>query len=134
MVCRASFTLKGLDEYLEKIAQAGLDVDQAAAHAVVAGGDVLVTGMVKRAPEKTGNLKRHLQRTKPVLEGNVTFILVGVLDGEYLPDAKLATYANVQEYGSAHTPAHPYIRPTFDEDKSKMRAAERAALQADGIL
>jgi HK97 gp10 family phage protein len=134
MATRAILTLNGLDEYLEKIAQAGKDVDVAAAHAVVAGGDVLVEGTRKRVAVLTGDLKAHLNRTKPVQNGNFTYVEVGVFDGENLPDAALARKANAQEYGTASMPAHPYLRPAIDEDKGKVHAAERAALKKDGIL
>jgi HK97 gp10 family phage protein len=134
MTVRYVFDLKGLSEYLEKIVQAGEDVDEAAARAVTAGGDVLVQGMQGRVAVLTGNLKEHISRTEPVRDGNYTYIDVGVLDGENLADADTARYGNAQEFGTASMPAHPYIRPAIDEDKSKVRAAERAALEQDGIL
>lgn len=51
---------------------------------------------------------------------------VGVIHKLQFTDEKTAIYANVQEYGSATTPAHPYIRPALDEDK---RAARKAMLK-----
>jgi HK97 gp10 family phage protein len=131
MTCRSSFTLKGLEEYLEVIAQAGQDVDQAAENAVVAGGDVILDGLWRRVPRDTGYLAETLDRTEPERNGNFVFVEVGMPRDA---PSDVARYGNVQEYGSASTPAQPYMRPTFDEDKGKMRKAQRASLEADGIL
>ena len=131
MVCRASFSLKGFEEYLEKIAKAGHDVDAAADQANVAGGDVLLDGMLRRVPRQTGNLAEHLERTEPKVDGNFRYIEVGM---PRKTDAETARYGNVQEYGSAHTPAQPYIRPTFDQDKAKARKAQKEALKKAGII
>lgn len=131
MTCRGSFDLKGLDDYLEKIARADRDVDQAAEKAVVVGGDVILNGLWERVPRDTGYLAETLDRTAPAQDGNFVFVEVGM---PRTAPADVARYGNVQEYGSADTPAQPYIRPTFDEDKAKMRRAQRASLEADGIL
>jgi HK97 gp10 family phage protein len=131
MVCRANFSLKGFEEYLELIAKAGHDVDAAADQANIAGGDVLLDGMLRRVPRKTGNLAEHLERTEPKVDGNFHYIEVGM---PRKTDAETARYGNVQEYGSAHTPAQPYIRPAFDEDKAKARKAQREKLKKAGVL
>ena len=131
MVCRVSFKLKGFEEYLEKIAEAGRDVDAAADLANVAGGDVLLDGMLRRVPRRTGNLAEHLERTAPQVDGNFHYLEVGM---PRKTDAETARYGNVQEYGSARTPAQPYIRPTFDQDKAKMRKAQRETLKKAGII
>lgn len=131
MVCRVSFSLKGFEEYLEKIAEAGRDVDAAADLANVAGGDVLLDGMLRRVARRTGNLAEHLECTTPKADGNFHYIEVGM---PKKTDAETARYGNVQEYGSARMPAHPYIRPTFDEDKAKARKAQRESLKKSGVL
>lgn len=131
MTSRASFSLKGLDDYLEKIVQAGKEVDEAAEKAVVVGGDVMLNGLWQRVPRDTGYLAETLDRTAPERDGNFVFVEVGMPRNA---PADVARYGNVQEYGSADTPAQPYMRPTFAEDKAKMRRAQRASLEADGIL
>jgi len=131
MTSRASLSLKGLDEYLEKIARAGQDVDEAAANAVVAGGDVLLDGMLRRVPIRTGLLSDTLSRTEPVRDGNLVAVEVGMPRNA---PADVARYGNVQEYGSAETAAQPYIRPTIDQDAAKARQAQRKSLEQDGIL
>jgi HK97 gp10 family phage protein len=127
-MARFSLELSGFDEFLEKLKELGQDVDKAAARALEAGAAVAVAGMQSRVAIDTGNLKEHLGAGKVVLDGNRSTIEVGLVK----PDAKTARYAMVQEYGSANVRAHPYIRPTLAEDKSKIRAAMRAELK--GII
>lgn len=123
--------LKGLSEYLEAIARSGLDVDAAAAKAVEAGGDVVLDAMLDKVPVLTGNLKAHLERTPAQQDGNFIFVEVGLSKDI---DVETAIYGNVQEYGSGHMQAQPYIRPAFDENKGRVRATEKAALAEVGIV
>ena len=129
-MAKGYFKLKGFDEYLQVIADAGKSVDGAAEKAVIAGADVLLAGMQRRVPKDTLNLHDHLKRTQPKREGNFVSVQVGVLEA----DADTARYGNVQEFGSATMKAQPYIRPTLDGDRAKMRRAQREALEADGVL
>ena len=52
------------------------------------------------APVDTGALSRSIKATRSGVE-----VTVGPAVG---------VYAAVQEYGSSHTPAHPYLRPALD--------------------
>ena len=131
MPVRGVFQLNGLDDYLEKIAQAGEDVDKAAENAVAAGGDVVLDIMLENVPRLTGELASKLERTEPKRDGNYIFVEVGV---SINAEDEVARYGNVQEFGSATTPAHPYIRPAFDQGKSAARKAERESLKKDGVL
>ncbi len=122
MPIRSTLTTKGFEEYLEALVQAGKDVDQVADQALDAGGLVLLDGMLRRVPRLTGNLAANLSVDGPHVDGNYHFVNVGLNHGV---DPKTAKYGAVQEYGSAHTPAHSYIRPAFDEDLAKARKAMR---------
>lgn len=137
MVVRVSFTLKGLDAYLEKIAQAGRDVDAAAGRACEAGGDVLLNGMQRRVPKDTGNLEDHLERSEVEQDGNFVFVEVGMKPASQV-DADTARYGNAQEYGykrgKNHYPPQSYIRASFDSDKIKVRRAQRESLEGDGVI
>lgn len=136
-----SLELRGFDEYLEKIAKAGKDVDQAAANAVVAGGDALLEGMKERAPVydndparpdvTPGLLRDTLTRSEPSQSGNFVSVYVGVPKDA---PKQVAIYGLVQEYGTASVPSQPYVRPAIDEDKAKVRKAQRESLKKDGIL
>ena len=121
MTTRVKLETKGFEEYLERLVAASLDVDQAAAEALEAGGAVLVDGMKSRAPKDTHNLEEHIDQTEVKQDGNFSFIEVGVLKA----DADTARYANAQEYGwqskKGHRSGQKYIRPTLDEDMAKAR-------------
>lgn len=122
MPVRVKFSTKGFDEWLERVQQAGKDIDQVTAQALDAGGKVLLDGMQRRVPKDTWNLNDNLSVDGPKKDGNYHYILIG-LNREV--DADTARYGTVQEYGAADTPAQPYIRPTMDEDIAKARAAMR---------
>jgi HK97 gp10 family phage protein len=131
MAVRGNLSLKGLEKYLETLAEAGKDVDAAADRANVAGGDVALAGTERRVPKDTHNLEQHLSRSAPQADGNFHYVTVG-LDPD--TDADTARYGNAQEFGTSEMAAQPYIRPTFDEDKAKIRKAQRQSLEQDGKL
>ncbi len=120
MPIKGRLETKGFGEYLERLAKAGVEIDPITDQALSAGGDVLVEGMQSRAPVDTGNLQSKISRSEPVQEGNVHYIEVGLLHGV---DAETARYGAAQEFGTSDMPAHPYIRPTMDNDMRKARAA-----------
>lgn len=133
MAVRVNYKMNGFDEYFEKLVQAGKDIDAAADRANIAAGDVILDGMLERVPRLTGNLAEHLERSEPVVDGNFHGIDIGMRE-KPLPDADTARYGNVQEYGSATTPAQSYIRAGFDRTKSKARKAQKESLKRDGAL
>lgn len=131
MAVRAKLETKGFAEYLERIAQAGQDVDQAAAEALQAGGEVLLSGMQRRVPKDTHNLEQHLVVDGPHQDGNFHYVEVGLSKSA---DADTARYGNAQEYGTSSMAAQPYIRPTLDTDMAKARRAMRDVFKANGII
>lgn len=134
MTTQGKLDLKGLEEYLEAIVRAGRDIDEAAASAVLAAAEVLQDGMQARVPVRTGNLRAHIRIKGPVREGNETSCEVGVIHDKAFTDDDTARYGNAVEYGTAHTPAQPYIRPALAEDRSKARRAMRGALIEAGLI
>lgn len=131
MTVRVIWKLNGMEKYLEALYEAGKDVEAAADRAVAAAGAVLLEGMKQRVPVLTGNLKSNLECSAPMRDGYVHYVEVGIKKDV---DPETARYGNVQEYGSAHTPPHSYIRATFDEDEKKARKAERESLKKDGVI
>ena len=123
-MAKGIFKLRGIAEYMEQIEAAGGDIMAAATRAVDAGSEVILAGMQRRVPVLTGNLKNHLGQ-KIETSGDDVIAHVGLLD----PDADTARYGNVQEYGSASMPAHPYVRPAFDNDATRARRAMRETLR-----
>ena len=130
MAIKTRLTTKGFDEYLEKVTLAGQNIDDAADEALRAGGEILANGMHERVPKDTGNLDQYIGCTEPKADGNFHYVDVGVLK----PDGDTARYANVQEFGSANTPAQPYIRPTLDHDMAAARKAMREVFKDQGAL
>ncbi len=131
MPVRSRITTKGFAEYLEKLARSGKDIDRVSAQALEAGGEILLRGMRRRVPKDTHNLEDHLVSAGPYQEGNFVYVEVGL---EKDTDADTARYGNVQEYGSAHTPAQPYVRPALDEDMKEARGAMRDVFEVEGVL
>lgn len=131
MAVRAKLETKGFAEYLERIAQAGQDVDLAAAEALQAGGEILLRGMQHRVPKDTRNLEQHLEVDGPHRDGNFHYIEVGL---SKRADADTARYGNAQEFGTSSMPAQPFVRPTLDTDMAKARRAMRDSFEARGII
>lgn len=131
MATKAKLDTKGFEEFLERIAQAGKNVDLAAAHALEAGGDVLLKGMQRRVPKDTHNLEKHLERTPPRQDGNYIYVEVGLAKNT---DANTARYGNAQEYGTSSMAAQPFVRPTLDSDLGRAKAEMKRVLQEEEIL
>lgn len=130
MAVKGKLTLKGLDAYLERLAQAGADVDKSAGQALAAGASVALDGMQRRAPKDTRNLEQSLTATEPKQDGNYVYVEVGLVTA----DAETARYGTAQEYGTSKMAAQPYIRPTLDEDATRIRAAIKASLEEAGTI
>ena len=130
MTVRGKIDLKGLEPWLEDLAAAAKDIDAAAGRAIEAGQDVALKGMRRRAPKDTHNLEEHLVITEVRIDGNFVYGEVGLIGA----DADTARYGNAQEYGTSNMAAHPYIRPTMQGDKGKIRKAMRVVLEEEGKL
>ena len=142
MVCRYSSSAKGIEDLIERLATIGKDVDAAAAKALIAGGDEILTGMLNNVPvgdpaqdPHPGQLRRILVRTEPQMDGNYTFVEVGM---PRRAPADVARYGNAQEYGyrrgGKQYPPQSYIRKGFDERKAAFRKALKDSLVKDGML
>jgi len=131
MTTKATVSTKGFEEYLEKLANAGRDVDQSVQKALMAGANVAQKGMQKRVRKDTHNLQDHIQIDGPHQEGNYSYLDVGVINKKSFTDAETARYGNAQEYGTSSMPAQPYIRATMQNDKAKIRKAIKNSMKED---
>jgi HK97 gp10 family phage protein len=120
----------GFDEYLEKLARAGENIDEITDEALQDGGEILRDGMQRRAPVATGRLKSRISMTPVSSDGNYHSVKVGIFG----VNRKSELYFFYSEYGHAKRAARPYIRPTFDEDMKKARAAMRQKFIDRGAL
>ena len=127
---KSKLTMNGFEDYLEKVAKAGADIDEVCGEALTVGGQILEAGMQRRAPELTGDLKSHIKMLPVVRDGNRSFTKVGVFD----VNRETELYFFYQEWGTASTAAHPYIKPTFDEDWRRARAAMKQVFIDRGAL
>lgn len=91
--------------------------------AAAAGAAVLESGAKRRASRKAGKLANDIDATAPRARGPKVSALVTATDD----------HAAAEEFGTAHHPAHPYLRPTLHEDSAAVfRAAAAAARAAAG--
>ena len=127
---KSMLSTKGFDEYLEKIAQAGQDVDAAASEAVLAGGQVIQAGMEARAPRRSGHLVAKIKIVGPNRDGSYHMVKIGLFN----INREKELYFFYQEHGSARNSAHPFLRPSFDEDSRKASAAMKAKFKERGVL
>ena len=133
MVTTAKFQFKGFDEYLEKLTEKNADIDAVVAGALKEGGNVLRRGMRRRAPKDTHRLEDHIQM-RQTRDGNLHQVEVGLIHEKAYTPADVGRYGNAQEYGTSTMAAHPYIRPTIDEDMSLVKKVIKAYLEKAGMI
>lgn len=129
-MAKGQLSLKGLEAYLEDLAQAGKDVDAAAQKALLAGGEVLAAEMRVLVRKDTHHLEQTIGVSDPQQDGNFSYVNVGVITD----DAETAIYGNVNEYGSSSVEAQPYVRPPFRSKKAAAMKAMKASLESDGMV
>ena len=125
----ARFELKGLDEYLKKIQEAGENIDEAVEEAVDESTKPIYADIEKWAKkhELTGATLKGVAKTDVQKEGNMFFSEVGI-DTTH---SKAAWHAVFVEYGTPKIPADPGIRPAFN--KSRIKKIQKQVLSKKGI-
>jgi HK97 gp10 family phage protein len=141
MTTQAKLEMKGFEEYLEKLAQAAVEVDPAVDKAIMAGAEVIQQEMISnvpvgKAPEDPhpGNLRKNIKIDGPHQDGNYHFAEVGLIHKKGFTDDETAIYGNVQEYGNASNQAQPYIRPGIDSGRSRAKKQIVSVLKEEGKL
>lgn len=135
MPTKVTLDLEGLEAYLEKLMEAGEDIDPIAEQALDKGADVFVAGMKRRAPYE--RIRVRIRKSKMGRDGNKRYVYVGVLRDTPAEEARLA---NAHEFGGPgkknirgrkhrRIVAHPYIRPALRQDAKKARAAMEDVFQ-----
>ena len=135
----ANFYVSGLDELLEKVKKAGYSIDDAVSDAVKEAAPILLdsqkdgAAMHRKGAGKYGTdaVYDALEVEKVCTVGNYTYISVGI-DLNKHPEAKHAVF---QEYGDGHSPEFPdpFIRPSVDENRGKVKSIIRNALKKRGV-
>lgn len=119
MTTKATFSLNGIDAWLEDVARIEADIDQVAPEVLVSAGTQVQRTMQALVPVDTGNLQNHIVVDGPRQDGNFHYVEIGVIGA----DANTATYGNVIEYGSTRQAAQPYIRPGLARNRGAIKAA-----------
>lgn len=116
-----------LDEWKEKLKRLDVAVsERAVVRALTAGAEIIQNDAKRRAPYKTGTLKRSIH----IEQGDGMEVLIGTdapyaaiqeFGGTITPKkAKMLAFEIKGELVFAHSvtiPARPYLRPAFDENK-----------------
>lgn len=129
----ATVTMPNLDKYLEKIQEAGNNIDDACKDAVNAALPIVEKAMKTGAERhrKTGDVVNAIESTPAKKEGNYIHGTVGI-DMQKHPEAIHGVY---QEYGDGHSLEFPdpFVRPAFDDNRKEVQRVERAVLKAKGV-
>lgn len=122
--------LTGLEEYADRIKQAGQDVDEVIQEGLGALGDEILADMHRLVPKDTHNLESHLAK-ELLQDGHVHVLTIGIDASE---GAKTFVYGMVQEYGSSSVKAHPYIRPAMERGRKRVMQVIKTRMKARGLL
>jgi hypothetical protein len=130
MPVKGIFSLNGLDDYLEKIAAAGIEVDEAVAQAMNESAPIVGDEMHRllRASSETwtGATERTLFKTAAKREGNYTFVELGA-------DTSRDPAGIYKEFGVPRQAAEPFIRPAFANMRTRWRNAMKKILTELGV-
>lgn len=129
MTTRGTFSLKGLDAYLEELAQAERDIDAIAPEVLMESGEEVKADMQRFVPKDLRNLENSIVVDGPHRDGNFHYVDIGVITD----DSDIAIYGNVQEYGSSSVAAQPYIRPALEKNKNIIRKTLKKLFERMGI-
>lgn len=129
---RGELTFKGLEEWMEQLAEAEQDIDDAVTELLGETqpfiGEELVAQLKKTSEQYTGETASTIQVSGVQQEGNYLFVEVTV-GGANAPQAFY------KEYGTTRQAAEPFVRPTFRGHrlKNKLKEGMRAILLRKGL-
>lgn len=131
MTVRGSFTIKGLDGYLEDLAQAGKDVDQIVSELLTEAAPIaeeLMHENLRRTSETwTGATEETLFSSNVQKDGNYSFIEIGA-------DSTRDFASWAKEYGTVRQVAEPFLRPAFTKLRHhELRMMLKAILERFGL-
>lgn len=133
MATRGSFTVKGLDEFLESLVNAGEDVDQVVSDVLTDAAPIaeaVLEENLRRVSETwTGGTAETIGTSSVKRDGNYHFIELSV--GGPGTSGEGASYL---EYGNTRQAAKPFMRPTFTKLRHhKLKAMMKEVLQKMGL-
>lgn len=132
-MAKGTLTFKGLEAWMEQLAEAGENVDEAVTELL---GDTqpfieeeLVTQLEKTSETWTGGTAASINFSGVQQEGNYLFVEATAGGGE---ESAGAIY---KEYGNTRQAAEPFFRPTFRGHrlKNKLKEGMKAIMQRMGL-
>ena len=128
-----TFDVHGLDDIERKLkALGGRAAERALSSGLRAGAAVIVREARKRAPKRTGKLRKNIYSFK-IKKKNRTHAVeygVGVRVKGKPKDPKNAFYWSFIEFGTSKVPARPFLRPALKAGHSSaVTAMRRKVLQ-----
>lgn len=145
MALRGTFKLTGVEEYLKKVQEAGNNIDDAVKEAIKESAKPILDEMKSGASrhgigehttpkgytyKRTGEVLDSLEITDIKTDGNFIYAEVGVNEEKAKEGAWVAVF---QEFGSPTFPADPFIRPAFDNNKSRVKSIQKGVLKRWGV-
>jgi len=114
--------LKELEAKLIKLG--GVAGGKVLRQALMAAANPMVKSAKAKVPVDRGKLKSNIRKRSKLGKGKsntVAEVMMGV--------TKKAWYGHLVEFGTINTPAQPFLRPAFDENKTKVVQLFRAQLE-----
>ena len=116
-------------EALDKAIQAKkIELAEKLKNVVDRGADKVKAAAIRKAPEKSGDLKRSIDKNEVWDRTGKISIYVGVQVNDIFKKAD-GWYARMQEKGTSKMRARPYLRPAFDENKAQIKQEIEAAIK-----
>lgn len=124
------FEVKGIEEYLKRIEQAGKNIESAVAEAIAASVEPVqkdIDAWVNKH-RQTGAVQSGVIPLEVEKDGNVISAEIGITGSNE------SWHAVFVEYGSPkNRPADPGIRTAFEANLSKVKKIQRDTLKAMGV-
>jgi HK97 gp10 family phage protein len=125
------FDLKGVDEMLKKIEQAGRNIEKVVMEALEESAKPIYQDLDTWTAEHelTGATRKGMNLSNVIKEGNKYYVEIGIDTSNSL----LAWHAVFVEYGTPTQRADPGIRRAFEENKARVRTIQKRILVKGGI-
>lgn len=129
---KGSLTFKGLEEWMEQLAEAGESVDDAVTELLGETqpfiGEELTRVLKSKSETWTGDTAASIEVSGVQQEGNYLFV-------EATAGGTEAPGANMKEWGSTRQAAEPFFRPTFRGHrlKNKLKEGMKNIMQRMGL-
>ena len=126
--------ITGLDDYFALLQQKEMDINKVARAALDEAAPLIQTEMQKRVAVDEGGLRDHIMIYTPSGEGDFNYRFIGVISKKIFTDKRTAIKAIVNEFGSKHMAAHPYIRPAIRAARLQVQNIIKEHLQRAGMV